>query len=62
MNTTKAETEAMTEQVRQTDGKFGHGLDKVCRCGATKGEHMAERPFDLDETGCTGFKAAKVSK
>jgi hypothetical protein len=50
---------AMREQIRQESGQFGHSFDKVCRCGATKGQHMAAAPFDLDETNCRGFKLAR---
>lgn len=57
-----------TKQLRQSNGQFGHGLDKVCRCGRRKGQHDAVRPFPIGEDlgdglgGCEGFKAARIKK
>ena len=57
MNTAQRQ---VTEQVREGNGQFGHWLDKVCRCGARKGEHLASRPFPMeDETRCAGFRVAR---
>ena len=52
------------EQVRQDDGKFGHGLDRLCKCGNRKGQHDAERPFPMGEgpIKCDRFRAAKAPK
>ena len=45
---------------RETNGQYAiNKMDRVCKCGARLGEHMAAKPRDCDETGCAGFKAAK---
>lgn len=45
---------------RSKNGQFAHAkFDRVCKCGARLGEHMAERPRDLERTECPGFKPTK---
>jgi hypothetical protein len=53
---------ATREQVRQQSGQFGHALVAVCKCGKTKGAHLAARPFPMGDDTCDGFKAAKSAK
>jgi hypothetical protein len=48
-------------------GQYAHNLDKVCVCGATKGQHSAHAPYELDDTSvspveCLGFKLARKAK
>lgn len=45
----------MTQRNR-LNGQYTGKNDHVCRCGARKGEHMAEAPFNLDRTKCEKFK------
>lgn len=59
------EKAADVNQLRETSGQFGHGFEAMCRCGRTKGEHTAARPFTADEGDlpiCEGFKKAKAPR
>jgi hypothetical protein len=52
-----------TDITRERDGRYGHGLDSVCKCGRTKGQHLAVRPWPQDDTTdgypeCEGFRKA----
>ena len=49
---------------RGRDGKYMAGLERVCWCGRTLGNHLSERPYPQDDTSdgfpdCEGFKKAK---
>ena len=46
-------------QGRDTDGKYNHALERMCRCGRSKGDHLAERPYPMDDDSCERFRAAK---
>lgn len=46
-----------TKQGREADGTFNHNLNRTCRCGKTKGDHDAARPYPLEEADCPGFRA-----
>lgn len=52
-------TQTKTKQRRNKEGQYTHTLEKVCVCGATKGQHMAVAPHDLDDTDCLGFRLRK---
>lgn len=46
------------------NGQYTHTLDKMCACGRTKGKHMAEPPYDCDDTSdgfpaCPKFRLAR---
>jgi hypothetical protein len=32
-------------QGRDTDGKYNHALERLCKCGRSKGDRLAERPY-----------------
>ncbi len=55
-----------TEQLRQDNGQFGHGLDAMCVCGRTKGVHDAVRPFPFGEADggpdCDRFRRVRAPK
>lgn len=43
---------------RDADGKYNHGLGRVCKCGRTKGAHLAVRPYPMDDDSCERFRLA----
>lgn len=46
---------------REANGQYNHGLDRVCKCGRRKGEHLAVRPYPMeDEDDCPRFRAIKT--
>jgi hypothetical protein len=60
------------EQLREQNGQYAVGWDRLCKCGHRKGEHMAgdgrgayECQYNVeyfeghDECPCTKFKAAR---
>ncbi len=64
MNATKNEGRTEKEICRERSGQYGYGFDAVCKCGRTKGGHLAVKPWPQDDTSdgypeCLGFKKAK---
>lgn len=47
-----------TKQTRDANGQYNHGFDRVCRCGQTKGDHLAARPYPMGDDSCEGFRVA----
>jgi len=49
-----------TAERNRKNGRYEENLDRVCKCGHRKGEHLAEYPYPQDDGfQCEGFKAAK---
>jgi hypothetical protein len=55
--------EVQVKIARAQDGTFAlrANWDTLCaRCGARKGVHMAEKPYDTDD--CAGYKAPRKAR
>ena len=43
---------------RKRNGQYGASFSAICECGKPLGEHTAEAPYTIDESGhlCGGFR------
>lgn len=53
---------------RDDRGLYTHAMERVCRCGRTKGQHLAMPPYECPARGvdgddglpeCDGFRAVR---
>lgn len=65
----------MKNDNRETDGKYSYGMDRLCTCGHTLGQHLGSGPVSKracvahecddgpdEPCACAGFKKAKGKK
>lgn len=48
-------------RTRDANGQYNHSLDRVCKCGRPKGDHLAAHPYPMpdDEGDCERFRLSK---